>query len=77
MLLSIADAYREKNDDVMEQAKMVEGVSPMRSPLPEKAGVFTGVIDAIVKSALKMFDPQNGGFRERAEISPSQRPLIC
>jgi uncharacterized protein len=63
VLLSIADAYREKNDDVVEQAKMVEGAISHAESFAGKSGDFSpAVIQAIIKSALRMFDPQNGGF---------------
>jgi uncharacterized protein YyaL (SSP411 family) len=63
VLLSISNAYREKNDDVVEQAKLVEGAISHAESFAGKSGEFSPtVIDAIVKSALKMFDPQNGGF---------------
>jgi uncharacterized protein len=63
VLLSISNAYREKNDDVMEQAKMVEGAISHAESFAGKGGEFSpAIIEAIVKSALKMFDPQNGGF---------------
>ena len=63
VLLSIANAYQEKNADVMEQAKMVEGaISHAESFAGKSADFSPAVIDAIVKSALQMFDPQNGGF---------------
>jgi len=63
VLLSIANAYHEKNDDVIEQAKMVEGAISHAESFAGESGDFSpAVIDAIVKSALRMFDPQNGGF---------------
>ena len=63
VLLSIANAYQEKNDDVMEQAKMVEGAISHAESFAGKSAEFSpAVIDTIVKSALQMFDPQNGGF---------------
>jgi uncharacterized protein YyaL (SSP411 family) len=63
VLLSIANAYQEKNADVMEQAKMVEGAISHAESFAGKSAEFSpAVVDAIVKSALKMFDPQNGGF---------------
>jgi uncharacterized protein len=63
VLLSISNAYQEKNDDVMEQAKMVEGAISHAESFAGKSAEFSpAVIDAIVKSALGMFDPQNGGF---------------
>jgi uncharacterized protein YyaL (SSP411 family) len=63
VLLSISNAYHEKNDDVVEQAKLVEGAISHAESFAGKSAEFSpAVIDAIVKSALKMFDPQNGGF---------------
>ncbi len=63
VLLSISNAYREKNDDVVEQAKLVEGAISHAESFAGKSAEFSPtVIDAIVKSALRMFDPQNGGF---------------
>jgi uncharacterized protein YyaL (SSP411 family) len=63
VLLSISNAYHEKNDDVIEQARLVEGAISHAESFAGKSGEFSpAVIDAIVKSALKMFDPQNGGF---------------
>src|SRR5580698_4328732 len=63
VLLSISNAYHEKNDDVVEQAKLVEGAISHAESFAGKSAEFSpAVIEAIVKSALKMFDPQNGGF---------------
>ncbi len=64
VLTSIADAYHQKNGDVMEQAQMVESrILRRRSRLPAAAdGFLASVIDAIVEAAVEMFDPQNGGF---------------
>jgi uncharacterized protein YyaL (SSP411 family) len=63
VLLSISNAYHEKNDDVIEQAKLVEGaISHAESFAGKSANFSPTVIDAIVQAALKMYDPQNGGF---------------
>src|SRR5271165_1408370 len=63
VLLSIANTYKEKNGDVVEQAKMVESAIAQADSFTGKGAEFSpAVIDAIVKSALKMFDAQNGGF---------------
>lgn len=63
VLLSISDAYREKNGDVAEQAKLVEGaITQAESLAAGKGEVSADTIDAIVQSALKMFDARNGGF---------------
>ena len=63
VLISISNAYHEKNDDVMEQAKLVEGAISHAESFAGKSSEFSpAVIEAIIQSALKMFDPQNGGF---------------
>jgi uncharacterized protein len=63
VLLSIASAYHEKNGDVMEQAKMVESAISQAESFADKGGDFSpAVVDAIVTSALGMYDSQNGGF---------------
>ncbi len=63
VLLSIANAYHEKNGDVTEQAKMVENAIAQSESFAGRSAEFSpGVIDAIVESALKMFDATNGGF---------------
>jgi uncharacterized protein YyaL (SSP411 family) len=63
VLLSISNAYHEKNDDVIEQARLVEGaISHAESFAGKSADFSPAVIDAIVQAALKMYDPQNGGF---------------
>jgi uncharacterized protein len=70
VLFSISNAYQEKNADVMEQAKMVEGAISHAESFAGKSAEFSpAVIDAIVKSALKMFDPQNGGFGSAPKFS--------
>ena len=63
VLSSIADAYHQKNGDVMEQAEMVEVALSRAESFTGGTGKFSPkVIDAIVEAAIKMFDPQNGGF---------------
>jgi uncharacterized protein YyaL (SSP411 family) len=67
VLLSIASAYEEKHGDVVEQAKLVEAAIAQAET--QAAGsessssvVDAGIVQAIVDSALQMFDPANGGF---------------
>src|SRR5437773_467415 len=60
---SIANAYREKHSDVTEQAQMVEQTISHAESFTGRSGRFSPhVIEAIVKSALGMFDARNGGF---------------
>jgi uncharacterized protein YyaL (SSP411 family) len=63
VLLSIADAYRDKNGDVTEQARMVESAILQAESFAGQGGTFSpAVIEVIVKSAVQKFDPRNGGF---------------
>ncbi|HLX83893.1 MAG TPA: thioredoxin domain-containing protein [Terriglobales bacterium] len=62
VLLSIAQAYREKNGDVLEQAQLVESAIARAESFGGGGAISATVIDAIVESALKMFDGVNGGF---------------
>jgi uncharacterized protein len=63
VLMSIANAYKEKNDDVVEQAKMVENAIAQSESFAGRSGkVSHSVVDAIVNSAFRMFDQEHGGF---------------
>src|SRR5579862_1072627 len=63
VLLAISDAYRDKHDDVIEQAKLVEGAISNAESLSGKEGKFSPtVVKVIVNAAMKMFDPDHGGF---------------
>jgi uncharacterized protein len=63
VLITIADAYREKNSDVLEQAGMVEGAIAHSEALSGKTGEFSAAaVEEIVDATLRMFDDRNGGF---------------
>jgi len=63
VLQSIADAYHQKNTEVVDQAQMVEIAISRAESFAGGSGEFSPkVIDEIVEAAVKMFDPQNGGF---------------
>jgi hypothetical protein len=63
VLVAIANAYREKPGEVLEQAQMVESAVAQAESFVGRGGrVSTAVVDAIVESAVKMFDERNGGF---------------
>src|SRR6202521_181704 len=62
VLLSIAAAYRDKKEEVFEQAGMVESAVARAEYLSGGGKISPTVIDAIVDSARKMFDSVNGGF---------------
>ncbi len=63
VLLSIAQAYRDKHGEVLEQAQMVESAISRAEFFSGGGGkVSPTVIDAILESARTMFDEVNGGF---------------
>ena len=78
VLLSIANAYAEKQGDVVEQAKMVESAIAQSESFAGRSGrVSAGVIAAIQESAFKMFDPQRGGFGQAPKFPhPSALDLL-
>jgi len=74
VLLSIAQAYREKLGDVLEQAKMVESaISRAESPSEGGGTVSATVIEAIVESAEKMFDEVNAVLAVRPSFRIRRR----
>jgi uncharacterized protein YyaL (SSP411 family) len=63
VLLSIANAYKEKHGDVTEQAKMLEHAIAHAESIAGRSGrVSPSLVNAIKESALKMFDAEHGGF---------------
>ena len=78
VLLSIANAYKEKNGDVVEQAKMLESAISQSESFAGKEGrVSEAIIAAIRTSAFRMFDPQNGGFGQAPKFPhPSALDLL-
>ncbi|MGD0793051.1 MAG: thioredoxin domain-containing protein [Terriglobales bacterium] len=63
VLLSIAQAYRDKHGEVLEQAQMVESAISRAESFSGGGGTVSAtVIDTILESARKMFDEANGGF---------------
>ena len=78
VLTSIANAYKEKHGDVVEQAKMVESAIAQAESFAGRGGrVSDGIIAAIEKSAFSMFDPQHGGFGQAPKFPhPSALDLL-
>ncbi len=78
VLLSIANAYREKNGDVLDQAKMVENAIAQAESFAGRSGrISPAIITAIQESAFKMFDPQHGGFGQAPKFPhPSVLDLL-
>ena len=78
VLISIANAYKEKHGDVVEQAKMVEqAIAQSESHAGRDGRISPSIIQAIQQSAFKMFDPQNGGFGQAPKFPhPSALDLL-
>jgi uncharacterized protein len=78
VLTSIANAYKEKHGDVVEQAKMVESAIVQAESFAGRGGrVSISIIAAIQKSAFSMFDPQHGGFGQAPKFPhPSALDLL-
>ncbi len=78
VLVSIANAYKEKNGDVMEQAEMVESAISQAESLAGRSGrVSSAIVAAIEKSAFGMFDARHGGFGQAPKFPhPSALDLL-
>src|SRR5947209_12658325 len=78
VLLSIANAYKEKHGDVVEQAAMVENaIAQSESFAGKSSRISSKVIATIQESAEKMFAPQHGGFGNAPKFShPSALELL-
>jgi uncharacterized protein len=78
VLMSIANAYKEKNGDVVEQAKMVESAIAQAESFAGRSGrVSASIVTAIQTSALRMFDAQHGGFGQAPKFPhPSVLDLL-
>ncbi len=77
VLLSIAQAYREKNGDVVEQAAMVESAIAQAESFGGDGQVSAALVEAIAESAVRMFDERNGGFGSAPKFPhPSALDLV-
>jgi len=63
VLLSIAGAFHEKQGEVQESANAVMGAIAQAESFAGRSGsISTAIPDAMVQSAVSMFDRTNGGF---------------
>jgi uncharacterized protein YyaL (SSP411 family) len=78
VLLSIANAYKEKHGDVVEQASLVENAIVQAESFHGRGGrVSAAVIASMQESAFKMFDNLHGGFGSAPKFShPSALELL-
>lgn len=78
VLLSIANAYKEKQGDVVDQAKMVENAIAQSESFQGRGGrISARAVTAIQESAFKMFDALHGGFGQAPKFPhPSTLDLL-
>jgi uncharacterized protein YyaL (SSP411 family) len=63
VLLTLAQAYQEKHSDVLESAESVMGAISQAEGFAGKSGSLKPeLIDTMVEAAVKLFDPEHGGF---------------
>ena len=63
VLMAIADAFRAKRDEVLQQAETVlDTISHAESSALRSGSVPPTLVRAVIASALKIYDPDNGGF---------------
>jgi uncharacterized protein len=78
VLLTLAQAFHEKNADVLESAESVMGAISQAEGFAGHAGSLgPGLIDSMVESAVKLFDPEHGGFGSAPKFPhPSATDLL-
>ncbi|HEU4416300.1 MAG TPA: thioredoxin domain-containing protein [Candidatus Angelobacter sp.] len=63
VLLTLAQAYQERHGEVLESAESVMGAISQAEGFAGKSGSLKPeLIDSMVESAVKLFDPEHGGF---------------
>ena len=78
VLMTLAQAYREKHGDVLESAESVMSAISQAEGFAGKSGSLKPeLIDSMVESAVKLFDPEHGGFGSSPKFPhPSAMDLL-
>ncbi|MGD0629528.1 MAG: thioredoxin domain-containing protein [Terracidiphilus sp.] len=78
VLLTMAQAWRERRDEALESAASVMAAIEQNESFSGRNGELTlGLVDKIAASALKQFDPRNGGFGSQPKFPhPSALDLL-
>lgn len=72
VLASIASAYKDKREDVMDSAESVMTAISHQEAFAGRSGdVDAKTIDAILQSAISQFDPNHGGFGDKPKFPHS------
>jgi uncharacterized protein YyaL (SSP411 family) len=78
VLVTLAQAFREKHGDVLESAESVMGAISQAEGFAGKSGSLKPeLIESMVDSAVKLFDPEHGGFGSSPKFPhPSAMDLL-
>src|SRR5216683_1199015 len=78
VLLTLANAFREKNEQVLESAESVMAVISQSESHEGKSGSLrASIIDGMVAAAVKLFDAEHGGFGSAPKFPhPSAMDLL-
>src|SRR5208283_1646637 len=78
VLLTMAQAWRERRDEALESAASVMAAIEQNESFSGRNGELTlSLVDKIAASALKQFDPRNGGFGSQPKFPhPSVLDLL-
>ncbi len=78
VLLSLAQAYREKHAEVLESADSVmDAISQAEGFAGKSGSLRPELIESMVESAVKLFDPEHGGFGSAPKFPhPSATDLL-
>jgi uncharacterized protein YyaL (SSP411 family) len=78
VLLTMAQAWRERRDEALESAGSVMAAIEQNESFSGRSGELTlTLVDKIAASALKQFDPRNGGFGAQPKFPhPSALDLL-
>ncbi len=63
VLLTMADVFRTKHDEVVESAESVVSAIQYNETFSGRSGdLHAGLVEKLIQSAVQQFDPRNGGF---------------
>ncbi len=72
VLISVADAFRERRDDIRETAESLLGELKRATALVESNEVLaTGLLDSAYRGIIKNYDASNGGFGGAPKFPPA------
>src|SRR5207248_1380181 len=72
VLISVADAYRSRRDEIMQGAtEILTELNRINEVQPQEGELSAGMLDHAATVLLRALDPVNGGFGTRPKFPPS------